>query len=124
MVRILKAVLPALVLVTVAGCSSSADTDEQRLSEQRKNYCMQLGTWQKARNAASSDTLDSSAAYDEVGGTAQDALVAMQPLRDETVGAGRTLGEATAAAMNAAEPEAEGLVVKYCADAGFETLTR
>ncbi|CAM5649090.1 hypothetical protein [Streptomyces atroolivaceus] len=48
----------------------------------------------------------------------------MRPLRDETVGGGRTLGEATAAAMNDGDSEAEGRVVQYCGDAGFETLTR
>ncbi|MEU9786949.1 hypothetical protein AB0H92_39365 [Streptomyces phaeochromogenes] len=120
----LKAVLPVLALVAVAaGCSSSKGKDEQRLTEQRENYCMQLGTWQKARNAAGTDTPESSG-YDEVGAVAQDAFLAMQPLRDETVGGGRTLGEATAAAMNNGDSEAEGRVVKYCGDVGFETLTR
>lgn len=124
MVRMLKAVLPVLALVAVAaGCSSSKGKDEQRLTEQRENYCMQLGTWQKARNAAGTDTPESSG-YDEVGAVAQDAFLAMQPLRDETVGGGRTLGEATAAAMNNGDSEAEGRVVKYCGDVGFETLTR
>jgi hypothetical protein len=123
-VRMLKAVLPVLALVAVAaGCSSSKGKDEQRLTEQRENYCMQLGTWQKARNAAGTDTPESSG-YDEVGAVAQDAFLAMQPLRDETVGGGRTLGEATAAAMNNGDSEAEGRVVKYCGDVGFETLTR
>ncbi|WP_405671695.1 hypothetical protein [Streptomyces canus] len=120
----LKAVLPVLALVAVAaGCFSSKGKDEQRLTEQRENYCMQLGTWQKARNAAGTDTPESSG-YDEVGAVAQDAFLAMQPLRDETVGGGRTLGEATAAAMNNGDSEAEGRVVKYCGDVGFETLTR
>ncbi|MEU9900721.1 hypothetical protein ACIBCS_36310 [Streptomyces phaeochromogenes] len=122
----LKAVLPVLALVAVAvaaGCSSSKGKDEQRLTKQRENYCMQLGTWQKARNAAGTDTPESSG-YDEVGAVAQDAFLAMQPLRDETVGGGRTLGEATAAAMNNGDSEAEGRVVKYCGDVGFETLTR
>ncbi|MCX4561497.1 hypothetical protein OHU07_30240 [Streptomyces phaeochromogenes] len=122
----LQAVLPVLALVAVAvaaGCSSSKGKDEQRLTEQRENYCMQLGTWQKARNAAGTDTPESSG-YDEVGAVAQDAFLAMQPLRDETVGGGRTLGEATAAAMNNGDSEAEGRVVKYCGDVGFETLTR
>lgn len=125
MVRMLQAVLPVLALVAVAaaGCSSSKGKDEQRLTEQRENYCMQLGTWQKARNAAGTDTPESSG-YDEVGAVAQDAFLAMQPLRDETVGGGRTLGEATAAAMNNGDSEAEGRVVKYCGDVGFETLTR
>ncbi|MFJ9034243.1 hypothetical protein ACIRQP_38475 [Streptomyces sp. NPDC102274] len=124
MVRILKAVLPVLALVAVAaGCSLSTGKDEQRLTEQRENYCMQLGTWQKARNAAGTDTPESSG-YDEVGAVAQDAFLAMRPLRDENVGGGRTLGDATAAAMNNGDSEAEGSVVKYCGDVGFETLTR
>ncbi|MFB9572695.1 hypothetical protein [Streptomyces yanii] len=120
----LKAVLPALALVAVAaGCSSSKGKDEQRLTEQRQNYCMQLGTWQEARNAAGTDMPESSG-YDEVGAIAQDAFLAMRPLRDETVGGGRTLGEATVAAMNNGDSEAEGRVVKYCGDVGLETLTR
>ena len=121
--RMLKTALPVLALVAVAGCSSSNGKDEQRLAEQRENYCLQLGTWQKARNAERTDTPDSSG-YVEVGATAQGAFLAMRPLRDETVGGGRTLGEATAAAMKDGDSDAEGLVVKYCGDVGFETLTR
>ncbi|MBT2445434.1 hypothetical protein J7E93_36230 [Streptomyces sp. ISL-36] len=122
--RVLKAVVPLLALVAVtAGCSSSEGKDEQLLTEQRETYCMRLGTWQKARNAESTATPESSG-YDGVGAAAQDAFLAMRPLRDETVGAGRTLGEATAAAMNSGDAEAEGRVVKYCGDVGFETLTR
>ncbi|MFD6193895.1 hypothetical protein [Streptomyces sp. NPDC060275] len=120
----LKAVLPVLALVAVtAGCSSSEGGDEQWLTAQRKNYCTQLGTWQKARNAAGTDTPEPSG-YDEVGAVAQGAFLAMRPLRDETVGGGRTLAEATVAAMNNGDSEAEGHVVQYCEDVGFETLTR
>ncbi|MEU6019586.1 hypothetical protein ABZ826_38170 [Streptomyces sp. NPDC047515] len=123
-VRGLKVVVPVLALMAVtAGCSSSTGTDEQWLTEQRENYCMQLGTWQKAQNAARTDTVDSTG-YDEVGAVAQDAFLAMQPLRDEAVGGGRTLGESTAAAMNSGDSEALERVVKYCDDVGFETLTR
>lgn len=122
--RMLKAVVPVLALVAVAaGCSSSEGKDEQRLTGLRENYCLQLGMWQKVRNAAGTDTPESSG-YDEVGAVAQDALLAMRPLRDEAVGGGRTLGEATVAAMNNSDSEAEGRVVKYCGDVGFETLTR
>jgi hypothetical protein len=97
---VLKAVVPVLALVAVAArCSSSEGKDEERLTAQRENYCTQLGTWQKARNAAGTDTPESSG-YDEVGAVAQDAFLAMRPLRDETVGGGRTLAEATVAAMN------------------------
>lgn len=123
-VRALKVVGPVLALMVVAaGCSSSTGMDEQRLTEQRERYCTQLGTWQKARNAASTDAVNSTE-YDEVGAVAQDAFLAMRPLRNETVGGGRTLGEATAAAMNRGDSEALGRVVEYCADVGFETLTR
>ncbi|MFD9542317.1 hypothetical protein [Streptomyces sp. NPDC060022] len=123
MVRVLKAVIPVIALVVVAGCSSSEGKDEQRLTELRENYCTQLGTWQKARNAADTDTPDPSG-FDEVGAVAQDAFLAMRPLRDETVGGGRTLAEATVAAMKNGDSEAEGRVVQYCGDSGFETLTR
>lgn len=124
MVRVLKAVVPALALVAVtAGCSSSEGGDEQRLTAQRENYCTQLGAWQEARNAAGTDTPGPSG-YDVVGAVAQDAFLAMRPLRDETVGGGRTLAEATVAAMNNSDSEAEGRVVQYCDDVGFETLTR
>ncbi|MEV0024517.1 hypothetical protein AB0H45_20280 [Streptomyces atroolivaceus] len=122
--RRFRTVVPVLALVAVvAGCASSEGTDGRRLTEQRKNYCTQLGAWQKARNAARTEPPDQSG-YDEVGAVAQDAFLAMRPLRDETVGGGRTLGEATAAAMNDGDSEAEGRVVQYCGDAGFETLTR
>ncbi|MFJ6854639.1 hypothetical protein ACIQM3_29640 [Streptomyces sp. NPDC091271] len=119
-----KTALPVLALVAVAaGCSSSDDVDEQRLTEKRETYCTQLGMWQKARNAADPDTPNPSG-YDEVGALAQDAFLAMRPLKDEAVAGGRTLGEATVAAMTNGDSEAEGRVVKYCDDVGFETLTR
>ncbi|OKI43556.1 hypothetical protein A6A29_09235 [Streptomyces sp. TSRI0281] len=122
--RVLKAVVPVLTLMAVAmGCSSSEGKDGQQLTVQRENYCTQLGAWQKARNAAGTDTPESSG-YDEVGAVAQDAFLAMRPLRNEAVGGGRTLAEATVAAMNNSDSEAEGRVVQYCGDAGFETLTR
>ncbi|GHI99703.1 lipoprotein [Streptomyces olivaceus] len=123
MLRVLKAVVPVLALVVTAGCSSSEGGDEQRLTAQRENYCTQLGAWQKARNAAGTGTPESSG-YDEVGAVAQDAFLAVRPLRDETVDGGRTLAEATVAAMNNSDSEAERRVVQYCDDAGFETLTR
>ncbi|MFE2021557.1 hypothetical protein ACFW9O_26300 [Streptomyces sp. NPDC059499] len=124
MVRVLKAVVPVIAMVVVAaGCSSSEGKDERRLTELRENYCTQLGTWQNARNAADTDPPDPSG-YDEVGAVAHDAFRAMRPLRDETVGEGRTLAEATVAAVNNKDSEAEGRVVQYCADSGFETLTR
>ncbi|MCX5443777.1 MULTISPECIES: hypothetical protein [unclassified Streptomyces] len=120
----LKAVVPVLALVAVvAGCSSSEGRDEERLTTQRENYCTQLGAWQEARNAAGTDTPEPSG-YDEVGAVAQDAFLAMRPLRDEPVDGGRTLAEATVAAMNNRDSEAEGRVVQYCDDVGFEMLTR
>ncbi|MCX5315882.1 hypothetical protein [Streptomyces sp. NBC_00154] len=120
----LKAVVAVLALVAVAaGCSSSEGEDEERLTAQRENYCTQLRAWQEARNAAGTDTAESSG-YDEVGAVTQDAFLAMRPLRDEPVGGGRTLAEATVAAMNNSDAEAEGRVVQYCGDVGFEALTR
>ncbi|MEU9190615.1 hypothetical protein AB0D14_40110 [Streptomyces sp. NPDC048484] len=132
----LKSVVPVLALVLVAvvvtaGCSSSEGKDEQRLTAQREAYCTQLGAWQKARNAADTgaetgtetDTPESSG-YDEIGAVAENAFLAMRPLRDETVGGGRTLADATTAAMNNSDSDAEGCIVRYCDDAGFETLTR
>ncbi|MFI2781063.1 hypothetical protein [Streptomyces sp. ALB3] len=122
--RVYRTVVQVLALVAMAaGCSSSQGGDGQRLTEQRGNYCAQLGTWQKARNAADTQPPEPSG-FDETGAVAQDAFLAMRPLREEAVGGGRTLGEATAAAMNNGDSEAEGLVVRYCDDAGFETLTR
>lgn len=124
MARAFGALVTALALVAAgAGCSSSAAGDEQWLTEQRKNYCTQLGTWQRARHAE--DTEDPAASgFDEVEATAQDAFLAMRALKDEPVGGGRTLGEATGAAMHHGDSEAEGRVVTYCDDAGFETLMR
>ncbi|MEU8677895.1 hypothetical protein [Streptomyces sp. NPDC048560] len=124
MVRVFKAMVPILALAAVAaGCSSSEGRDEQRLAAHRENYCAQLGAWQKARDAARTETPEA-AEYDKAGAVAQDAFLAMRPLRDEPVGAGRTLSEATAAAMKNGDSDAEGRVVQYCADVGFETLTR
>ena len=123
MVRVLRTVVPVIALVAVvAGCSSSEGGNEE-LTAQQENYCTQLGAWQKARNAADTETPDPSG-YDYVGDVAQDVLLAARPLRDESVGAGRTLAEATAAAMKRSDSLAEGRVVQYCDDAGFETLMR
>ncbi|MFH8464344.1 hypothetical protein [Streptomyces sp. NPDC017991] len=55
---------------------------------------------------------------------ARDALLALEPLRDETIGQGRTHAEATVAAMDNGDSDAEGRLIRYCDDAGFETLTR
>ncbi|CAL9666117.1 hypothetical protein [Streptomyces sp. enrichment culture] len=118
------ALLPTLaLLVLTAACSSSDDADEQLMTARQEKYCRQLGAWQKARDAARTTEAESSG-YDEVEGFAQLALLTARPLRDESLGDGRTLGEATAQAMDNGDAEAEGRVVEYCADAGFETLTR
>ncbi|TJZ57572.1 hypothetical protein FCH28_08450 [Streptomyces piniterrae] len=125
--RMRKGVVPALALVVVAvaatGCFSSEGGDEQRLTGLRENYCLKLGAWQKARNAAGTITPESSA-HEKAGLAAQEASLAMQPLRDESVSGGRTLGEETGWAINDGDSEAEARVVQYCDDAGFETLTR
>ncbi|WP_413758719.1 hypothetical protein [Streptomyces sp. MMBL 11-3] len=124
MVRVFKVIVPVVVLMAMtAGCSSASDEDEEGLTAQRENYCLQLGTWQKARNAARTDT-SSSTEGDETETVARDALLAVQPLRDETVSQGRTLAEATQAALNDGNTAAEQRLVRYCDDAGFETLTR
>ncbi|MFH8462586.1 hypothetical protein [Streptomyces sp. NPDC017991] len=127
MVRAHRAAVPVLVLLPLlallAGCSSSDGRDEERLTAQRENYCTQLGAWQRARDTARTDTSDQ-AGDDEAGTVARDAFLAMRPLQDETVGQGRTLAEATVAAMNNSDSEAEQRIVEYCADMGFETLTR
>ncbi|MFF4243360.1 hypothetical protein ACFYY2_02665 [Streptomyces sp. NPDC001822] len=123
MVRAFGAVIPVLALVaTAAGCSSSTGGDEQWLAEQQGTYCSRLGTWQKAENAGTQAPTPSG--FDEVGAMAQDVLLAMHALRDEPVGGGRTLGEATAAAMNGSDPEAVERLVTYCEDANFETPPR
>jgi hypothetical protein len=127
MVRVLKGVVPVMALVAravmAAGCSSSSASGEERLTAERENYCLQLGTWQKARNAARTDVPDP-AGGDETGTVARDVFLVVQPLRDETVGQGRTLAEATQAALNNGDTDAEQRLVRYCGDAGFETLTR
>ncbi len=125
--RVQRTAVPVVVLLALlAGCSSTDGEDEERLTAQRENYCTQLGAWQKARNAASADAADAAdaAGDDEAGTVARDAFLAMRPLKDEPVGQGRTLAEATVAAMSNSDSEAEQRVVEYCGDMGFETLTR
>ncbi|CAL9334154.1 hypothetical protein GTW46_15275 [Streptomyces sp. SID6013] len=118
------ALLPTLaLLVLTAGCSSSGSEGERLLTARQEKYCRQLGVWQKARDAARTAEAEPSG-YDEADGLARIALLTVRPLRDESLGDGRTLGEASAQAMNNGDPEAEGRLVEYCADAGFETLTR
>lgn len=127
MVRLMRTIVPVLALMAVtAGCSSEGKS-EQRLTEQRENYCTELGAWQKARETdAAGDGADTDGAseYDMVGAIADDAFLAMEPLRDEAVGGGRTLAEATVAAMKRSEAEALGRVVQYCQDNGFESQAR
>lgn len=118
--RWVRAIVPVFTLVAVAaGCSSSDGRSEQRLTEQRERYCTELGAWQKTRDAVDEETVDPEG-FDEVGAVVDDAVRAMEPLRDEAVGGGRTLGEATVAAMKSGDGEAQGLVAQYCQDAGFE----
>ncbi|MDF6020825.1 hypothetical protein [Streptomyces sp. JH34] len=120
----LRTVIPALALVAVvAGCSSSEGDDEQRLTEQQRSYCTQLGKWQRAQSTADTEAPDASG-YDEVGDIAQDVFLAMRPLRDETVGEGGALGDETVLAINNDDGYAESHISKYCDDAGFETLMR
>ncbi|MET9561714.1 hypothetical protein [Streptomyces tauricus] len=86
MVRVQRTAVPVVVLLALlAGCSSTDGEDEERLTAQRENYCTQLGAWQKARNAASTDAADA-AGDDEAGTVARDAFLAMRPLKDESVG--------------------------------------
>ncbi|MFE1794843.1 hypothetical protein ACFW9L_01610 [Streptomyces sp. NPDC059517] len=123
-VPVLAALMALMALM--AGCSSSDGEDEKRLTAQRENYCTQLGAWQSARNAARTDASDSAdpSGDDEIGTVARDAFLAMRPLKEESLGQGRTLAEATVAAMSNSDSEAEQRLVEYCGDAGFETLTR
>lgn len=127
-VRLIRTVVPVLALIAVtAGCSSSDGKSERRLTEQRESYCTQLGAWQEARDEVadadaegSGPEADGASGYDMVGAVADDVFLAMDPLRDESVGAGRTLAEATVAAMKNSDAGAGGLIVQYCQDNGFE----
>lgn len=128
MVRLIRTIVPVLALLAVtAGCSSGDGKSEQRLTEQRESYCTQLGAWQEAQDEAAdadaegSGAVDEASGYDMVGAVADDVLLAMEPLRDEPVGAGRTLAEATAAALKSTDARAGGLIVQYCQDNGFES---
>ncbi|MEU9091221.1 hypothetical protein [Streptomyces sp. NPDC048428] len=129
MVRLIRTIVPVFALIAVtAGCSSDAGKSEQRLTEQRESYCTQLGAWQDAREEEADAEAegpgaeaDGASGYDMVGAVADDAFLAMEPLRDEPVGGGRTLAEATVAAMKSSDVEAGGLIVQYCQDNGFET---
>lgn len=123
MARKLRTAVPFLALFVVVRCSSSEGRDEQLLTELRKNYCLQLGVWQTARNADRTAT-PTSPEHAEAELAADSALLAMRPLRDETVKEGQTLGEETVLAISNGDGNAEGHLVQYCGDAGFETLTR
>ncbi|MGW5639850.1 hypothetical protein [Streptomyces sp. NPDC003832] len=122
-VRKLRTAVPFLALFVVVGCSSSEGKDEELLTELRKSYCLQLGVWQTARNAGRTAAPESSEA-EEAELAADGVLLAMRPLRDETVRGGQTLGEETVLAISNGDGNAEGHVVQYCGDVGFETLTR
>lgn len=125
--RVRQAVVVVLALLAAAGCSSSeGGEDEQLLTEQRGNYCLKLGTWQKARNARGTSTSESPTAETAAAekAAAEDTFLATRPLREESVSGGRTLGEETVWAITDGDAKAEGRLVQYCADSGFETLTR
>ncbi|WP_328950141.1 hypothetical protein OG778_21370 [Streptomyces sp. NBC_00184] len=126
MVRLIRTLVPVLALVAVtAGCSSGDGKSEARLTEQRESYCTQLGAWQDAR-AEEADAekegaeADGASGYDMVGAVADDVFLAMDPLRDEALDGGRTLAEATVAALKSNDRGAGGLIVRYCQDNGFE----
>lgn len=127
MVRLVRAIVPVLaLLVGAAGCSSGDGGSEQRRTEQRESYCTQLGAWQDARadeEDAEAEGAEAAGAsgYDMAGAVADDVFLMMEPLRDESVGGGRTLAEATVAALKSNDLGAGGLIVRYCQDNGFET---
>ncbi|MFI6963848.1 hypothetical protein [Streptomyces sp. NPDC050255] len=128
MVRLVRTIVPVLALLAVtAGCSSDDGKSEARLTEQRESYCTQLGAWQEAQDEeadaeaeGAGAEADGASGYDMVGAVADDVFLAMEPLRDEPVGGGRTLAEATAAALKSNDRGAGGLIVRYCQDNGFE----
>lgn len=126
-VRLIRTTVPVLaLLVGTAGCSSGDGGSEQRLTEQRESYCTQLGAWQDAqeeeKDAEAEDAeAEGASGYDMVGAVADDVFLMMEPLRDESVGGGRTLAEATVAALKSNDLGAGGLIVRYCQDNGFET---
>ncbi|MFD5323548.1 hypothetical protein [Streptomyces sp. NPDC127092] len=122
MVNIRKIVVPVLALIVLAvGCSSPDGAAERRLTQLRRDYCLKLGEWQDARRAEGAKT-PGSPAYQKVGPAAQGAFLAMQPLRDEILKGGRTLGEETFWTIEGGDANAEPRVNQYCTDAGFETL--
>ncbi|HEY9329483.1 MAG TPA: hypothetical protein VIS09_14820 [Streptomyces sp.] len=125
--RFVRTIVPVVALLVVtAGCSSGDGKSEQQLTEQRENYCTQLGAWLEAGDEAldaerSGAEADGASGYDMVGAVADDAFLAMDPLRDEPVGEGRTLAEATVAAMKSNDRPALSLITQYCQGNGFET---
>ncbi|MEU3607314.1 hypothetical protein AB0E83_18010 [Streptomyces sp. NPDC035033] len=118
-------VVPVLALAAVAvvtGCASSEGEDEGRSTELRRRYCLEVGRWQEALRAEGART-PGSPAYEEVGSAVRAVFLATRPLRDEGVTGGHSLGEETLWAVEDRNDEALSLVMRYCADAGFETLT-
>ncbi|MFF2774302.1 hypothetical protein ACFVU3_05280 [Streptomyces sp. NPDC058052] len=116
------ALLAAVAAVAVtAGCSSSGGGDEERRTELRRDYCLRLGEWRAARSAEGAGT-PSSPAFEKIEPAAQGAFLAARRLQDESAGAGRALSEDTWSVIRIGDAEAETRVLRYCEDAGFETL--
>jgi len=116
----------AVIAATAAvGCSSSPSAaDEARMTQLRHDFCLRLGEWEKARNAAPSRSPEEP--MDTTTRAAADSLfAAARDLKDEGLPDGRTsLLEDTTFAVTDGQRWAEGRLVQYCGDAGFETYPR
>lgn len=111
----------AVVTAVTTGCSSSDGGGEERLTGLRRDYCQKLGEWRGARIAEGART-PGSPAYEKIEPAAQGAFLAARRLQDEKAGAGRTLSEETWSVIRDGDAEAETRVLRYCEEAGFETL--
>jgi len=110
----------AATSVVVVGLMSSCSSDDSGQAEEwQRNYCAELGAWQRIRNTAIQSSESGNADIDGSGVIAAAKLLDRKGLDrvgshilDDTV---MTVGGDTGAERRA---------VSYCEDSGFETLTR
>jgi len=109
--------------------SSCSSDDSEQAKEWQRNYCTELGAWQRARNVTtgSVDANGQNVQSPESGNAEVEgyAVISAAKLLDSKGldRVGSHILDDTAMAVGG-DTDAERRAVSYCDDSGFETLTR
>ena len=125
--RVTRAAATAVVVASLMSSCSSDDSEQAK--EWQRNYCTELGAWQRARNVTtgSVDANGQNVQSPESGNAEVEgyAVISAAKLLDSKGldRVGSHILDDTAMAVGG-DTDAERRAVSYCDDSGFETLTR